>query len=447
MLEFSVFYRLAAAIGIGLIIGMQREHTYFDQSDRHPAGVRTFTLVGLGGAMAAFLSALMENPAPFVTGFVVIGLLLTASHIAFGLIHRDSGAVNGAANGAAPGNGTAPGSIAPGTSGITTSVALVIVYLLGALCWYGRLLESCIIMVVMLWLLTAKEQLHSFAKKLSKEDILATVKFAVISGLILPFLPNQAYGPPGLEVLNPHTIWLFVVFISGIGFVGYVLIKLVGPGKGIWLTGLLGGIASSTALTLNLTSRSRDNESYAPDFTMGIVLSWSVMYVRLYLICIVLSGELAKPLALPLLLPVVPGLAYALFLKLRSIRGPHEHCGDFSNPFHLRPAIKFGLVFTCVMFVANAARVYLGSGALLACSFLGGAAEMDAVAFSVIDMHLKAGLDIRNLVLAFLFASLANTLTKGGLVFFLGAKSMRKAIVPAVVLICAVTGGLIALYV
>ena len=83
-------------------------------------------------------------------------------------------------------------------------------------------------MIVLLWLLAVKRQLHDFAKKLSTEDIMATVKFAVISLLILPFLPNHAYGPAGLEVLNPHTIWLFVVFISGIGFVGYVLIKVVG---------------------------------------------------------------------------------------------------------------------------------------------------------------------------------------------------------------------------
>lgn len=443
MLEFSVFYRLAAALGIGLIIGMQREHT-FEQLDHHPAGVRTFTLVGLGGAMTALLSDLMNGPAPFVTGFIVIGLLLMASHIAFGLNHREKSSQQEKTQ-----NGIVSESRdfnLPGTAGITTSVALVIVYLLGALCWHNRLLESCVIMVVMLWILTVKEQLHSFARKLSREDILATVKFAVISALILPFLPNQAFGPPGLQVLNPHTIWLFVVFISGIGFVGYVLIKLVGPGKGIWLTGLLGGIASSTALTLNLAGRSKDNEEYAPDFTLGIVLSWTVMYVRLYLICVVLSGSLAAPLALPLLLPVVPGLGYALFLKIRASRNHQAKTADFSNPFKLLPAIKFGVVFTAVMFVANAARVYLGSGALLACSFLGGAAEMDAVAFSVIDMHLKAGLGVRELVLAFLFASLANTLTKGGLVFFLGAKSMRKPIIPAVVLICAVTGGLIAFY-
>jgi uncharacterized membrane protein (DUF4010 family) len=411
---------------------MQREHTYYDQSDRHPAGVRTFTLVGLAGAMAALLSDQMGGVAPFVTGFVVVGMLLMAMHISFAIGRKRSDtSVEGAP---------------VGGDGITTSVSVVIVYLLGGVCWYGRLLESCVIMVVLLWVLSAKEQLHAFAQKLSKEDVLATVKFAVISALILPFLPNQAYGPPGLEVLNPHTIWLFVVFISGIGFVGYVLIKLVGPGKGIWLTGLLGGLASSTALTLNLAGRSRENEDYASDFTLGIVLSWAVMYVRLYLICIFLSGALARPLMAPLLLPVVPALSYALYLKVKEFRDHRQKSADFTNPFKLLPAIKFGIVFTCVMFVANAARVYLGSGALLACSFLGGAAEMDAVAFSVIDMNLKSGLAVRELVLALLFASLANTLTKGILVCVLGAKAMRRPIIPAVVLICIVTGGLIAYY-
>ncbi len=432
MLDFNVFYRLAAAIGIGLIIGLQREHTYYDQSDRHPAGVRTFTLVGLAGAMAALLSDQMGGVAPFVTGFIVVGMLLMAMHVSFAIGHRK--------------NENSTGDRLPGGDGITTSVAVVIVYLLGGICWYGRLLESCVIVVVILWVLSAKEQLHTFAQKLSKEDIIAIVKFAVITALVLPFLPNNSYGPPGLEVLNPRSIWIFVVFISGIGFVGYGLIKIVGPGKGIWLTGLLGGLASSTALTLNLAGRSRENEAYASDFTLGIVLSWAVMYVRLYLICIFLSGALAKPLALPLLLPVVPALLYALYLKVKEFRNHQQKSADFTNPFKLLPAIKFGVIFTCVMFVANAARVYLGSGALLACSFLGGAAEMDAVAFSVIDMNLKSGLAVRELVLALLFASLANTLTKGAMVCVLGAKSMRRPILPAVVLICVVTGGLIGYY-
>ena len=424
MIEFNIFYKLAAALGIGFIIGMQRENSYSRNNSRHPAGLCSFSIVSLCGALTCYLGDLMESNVPFVVGLVVIGLLLVASHVAYGLSNRENG----------------------GPAGVTTSSALIMIYLLGALCWFNRLLEACILMIVLLWLLAIKRQLHEFAKKLSTEDIIATVKFAVISLMVLPFLPNKAFGPPGLEVLNPHTIWLFVVFISGIGFVGYVLIKLVGPGKGIWLTGLLGGLASSTALTLNLAGRSCDNEQYAADFTVGIVLSWSVMYARLYLICVFLVPSLAIPLLAPLLVPVVPGLGYAAYLKIRESKNHRQKTTDFNNPFKLLPAVKFGLVFTVVMFAANAAHALLGSGALIACSFLGGAAEMDAVAFSLIDMCRKATLENRSLILALLFASLANTMTKGSLVYFLGAKSMRRPIIPAVALICSVTIIMIGIY-
>lgn len=422
MVDINVLYRLLVALGIGFIIGMQREHSYFDVTDRHPAGVRTFSMVGFCGALTACLGVSMESVAPFITGLIVVGLLLAASHVSFGLNHKD------------------------GSAGITTSIALILVYLLGGMCWFGRLLESCVVMVMLLLLLSAKKQLHEFANRISTEDIAATVKFAVISLMILPFLPNQAYGPPGLEVLNPHTIWLFVVFISGIGFVSYVLIKIIGPGKGIWLTGLFGGLASSTALTLNMVGRSRENETYASDFTMSIVLSWAVMYARLYLICVFLMPSLAGPLAVPLLVPVVPSLGYAFFLKFREGKDHSEKSSNFSNPFKLLPAIKFGLIFTAVMFVANAARVYLGSGALIACSFLGGAAAVDALVFSLVDMSLNASITCRELILSLLMASLANTVVKGALVFFLGAKSLRRPIVPAVVLICGVTIAMIAFY-
>ena len=424
MIEFNIFYKLAAALGIGFIIGMQRENSYSRNNSRHPAGLCSFSIVSLCGALSCYLGEFMDSIVPFVTGLVVVGLLLVASHVAYGLSNRGNG----------------------GPAGVTTSTALIMIYFLGALCWFNRLLEACILMIVLLWLLAVKRQLHEFAKKLSSEDIMATVKFAVISLLILPFLPNHAFGPPGLEVLNPHTIWLFVVFISGIGFVGYVLIKVVGPGKGIWLTGLLSGLASSTALTLNLAGRSCDNEQYAADFTLGIVLSWSVMYVRLYLICVFLMPALAMPLLAPLIVPVVPGLGYALYLKIRESKNHLQKTTDFNNPFKLLPAVKFGLVFTVVMFLANAARVYLGSGALIACSFLGGAAEMDAVAFSLIDMCRKSALENHSLILALLFASLANTIAKGGIVYFLGAKAMRRPIIPAVALISGVTVVMIAVY-
>jgi uncharacterized membrane protein (DUF4010 family) len=121
------------------------------------------------------------------------------------------------------------------------ALPMLIMYLLGALCWYNRIMEATAITVSMLWLLTVKKQLHDFAKKISGDDLIATIKFALISAVILPILPHKTYGSLGLEVLSPYKIWLFVVFISGISFVGYILVKVIGPGKGIGITGLSEG--------------------------------------------------------------------------------------------------------------------------------------------------------------------------------------------------------------
>ncbi|MBR6855648.1 MAG: MgtC/SapB family protein, partial [Fibrobacter sp.] len=178
MIEFNIFYKLAAALGIGFIIGMQRENSYSLNNSRHPAGLCSFSIVSLCGALSCYLGDLMGSIVPFVVGLVIVGLLLVASHIAYGLTNRGNG----------------------GHAGVTTSAALIMIYFLGALCWFNRLLEACILMIVLLWLLAVKRQLHDFAKKISTEDIIATVKFAVISLMILPFLPNKAFGPTGLEV-------------------------------------------------------------------------------------------------------------------------------------------------------------------------------------------------------------------------------------------------------
>ncbi len=203
MTDISVFYRLALALGIGFIIGLQREHSYFDANDSHPAGVRTFALSGLLGALLPFIGSLMGSQVPFIVGFILVGLLLMTSHFVNGQAKKE------------------------GIIGLTTSVSMLLVYLLGSLCWFNRLLEACAIMVGLLSLLSFKEQIHSFAQKLSKEDILATIKFAVITALVLPFLPNEFMGQRA-KVFKSLIYEPFVVFISGISFIGYVLVKIVG---------------------------------------------------------------------------------------------------------------------------------------------------------------------------------------------------------------------------
>lgn len=401
-MEFNLFYRLACALAIGLIIGLQRENTY-QTEDFHPAGIRTFAITGILGALAALMSLQMDSAAPFVGLLVVIGIVLAATHVSSQSV----------------------------SSGITTSVSLVSVFMLGGLCVYGKVLESVAVAVCVLGLLALKAPLHAFAHKVSKDDILATLKFALISAVILPILPERSYGPSGLEVLSPYKVWVFVCFISGISFIGYVLVKWIGPGKGIGLTGLFGGLASSTALTLSLSQRSRENPEYSSSLSKGIVIAWSVMYLRLFLICAALVPSMAQQLAIPLLVPPVPGFLFAYYLHRRDKRLHPVQMTNFTNPFELLPSIKFGIVFAVVLFIANAAERYFGSEALFASCFVTGLADMDAITLSVLDMVKQGTVALLPAGKAIAIASFSNTLCKGGLAYFFGDREMRRLIIPA----------------
>lgn len=414
MFELNVFYRLACALALGFLVGLQREHSFHESTDHHPAGVRTFAITGIAGAIAGLISELMDSPAPFVAILLVIGLLLGISHYT---AFKETTIEN--------------------QPGLTTSIAMLMMYLLGALCWYNHIMEATAITVSLLWLLTVKKQLHDFAKKISSDDLIATIKFALISAVILPILPHQAYGPPGLEVLSPYKIWLFVVFISGISFVGYVLVKIIGPGKGIGLTGLLGGLASSTALTWSLTQRSKDNPEYSSNLSMGIIIAWSVMYIRVYVICIIISPTFLKPLFLPLLIPPIPGLLYAFYANRKEAKLHPKQTTGYTNPFELMPAIKFGVIFAAVLFIANAVKLYLGDDALLVSSFVAGFADMDAIALSALEMAGKGTVIMPQACMAIILAGIGNTVCKASLVIIFGAPAMRKSIIPAFLLIIA----------
>ncbi len=420
MFELGDFYRLACALALGFLVGLQREHSFSgDANDHHPAGVRTFAITGIAGAIAGLISTQMNSPAPFVAILLVIGLLLGISHYA------------------------AFKEVPINQPGLTTSIAMLIMYLLGALCWYNRIMEATAITVSMLWLLTVKKQLHDFAKKISGDDLIATIKFALISAVILPILPHKTYGSLGLEVLSPYKIWLFVVFISGISFVGYILVKVIGPGKGIGITGLLGGLASSTALTWSLTQRSKDNPEYSSNLSMGVIIAWSVMYIRVYIICVIVSPAFLKPLFLPLLLPPVPGLLYAFYTNREEAKLHPKQTAGYTNPFELMPAIKFGVIFAAVLFIANAVKLYLGDDALLISSFVAGFADMDAIALSALEMAGKGTVVMSKACMAIILAGIGNTVCKASLVMIFGAPAMRKSIIPAFVLMVGTAAALL----
>ncbi|MFP4347033.1 MAG: MgtC/SapB family protein [Thermodesulfobacteriota bacterium] len=405
MEDTNLFFRYGIALLMGILAGLQREFAFAAEDDGELAvGVRTFALMGLTGCTGALLSDQLGSPWPLASVITAVGALLTVSHFAEARKRR---------------------------SGLTTEVSAILTMLVGALAFWNYLQLAVALGVAMTVLLSVKIELHRFARQITLQDVYATLKLAVISAIVLPVLPDKAYGPPPFDVLNPFQIWLLVVFISGMNFIGYVLIKTVGTRRGIELTGLFGGMASSTAATLSLTHRSR-KDHLAKSFALAILLAWIVMYVRALIQTAVVNMELFKEIWLPSLAPMAAGLIYCVWLFKREKKKEEEDQGlAFSNPFELGPAIKFGLIFTLVLLISKAAQVHIGDAGIYISSFVSGLADVDAIVLSMAQLSSRPeGIDIATAARAVILAAVANTLTKGGIALFIGSSGLRRSILP-----------------
>lgn len=412
MPQHTLFYRFGVALFIGLLIGLQREYSYDETGkpdEKTFAGVRTFALMGLAGCSAAFLADLLTSPWVFVVIILVLGTLMAVAYFI-----------------------TASG----GRIGMTTEVAAVLTLLSGALCYWDELALAVALGVVTTALLSFKIELHGFVERLTREDIVAALKFALITAIVLPILPHEPLGPPPFDVLNPYKVWLMVVLISGISFMGYVLFKLVGGRRGIGLTGLLGGLASSTATTLSFAQRSQKDRQLAKPFALAIILAWTVMFGRVLVEVWVVNRVLLEELWLPIVLAAGAGLAYAVYLYL----APHADDEDdvsVVNPFELRPAITFGLLYAVILVAARAAQLYLGDAGIYFSSILSGLADVDAITLSMAELSRNEDLELSTAARAIVLATMSNTLVKGGIVLTSGSSSIRRAILPGFLLILA----------
>jgi len=414
----SLFLRFGVALVIGFLVGLQREYEFEVHTKEMPAGVRTFGLVGLIGCSAALVSDLLKSPWPFVGVTFTLGI--------FFAINYYLEAVNG-------------------KPGLTTKASLILTLLAGGLAYWPKTLSLAVALAVtMTVLLSVKVQLHRFVRHLTHDDIFAVLKFAVISAIVLPILPDRVFGPQPFDIFNPFKLWLFVVFISGISFVGYVLIKVVGPNKGVGLTGILGGLASSTAVTLSFTGRSHENREMARPFALAIITAWTVMFLRVLAAVAFLNIMLVRPILLPFGACVAVGIACCAFLYFRQRMEKHRHEVAVDNPFELGLAIKFGVLFAAILFFSRAMQVYFGDVGVYLSSFLSGLADVDAIAFSMAKLsRVAAGLDPVIAARCIVIAATANTLVKGSIVMFTGAPQLKRAVLPGFILI-TITGAVTA---
>jgi uncharacterized membrane protein (DUF4010 family) len=418
MFTLDLALHFAAALGIGLLLGIEREHAQ-DDSEQTFGGVRTFALITMFGAVAAFAQVELGQNGLVLAVFAAVGALIVVSYAV---------------------------TAARGAIGMTTEVTAVLAFVLGALCGWGAVGVASAVAVASLLLLTLKDYLHGLAQRLEPADVYATVKFALISIIILPLLPNETFGPAPIDVINPYKIWLMVVLIAGLNFVGYVLVKVLGSEHGIGLTGVLGGLVSSTAVTLSFSQRSRQEPAQAQAFVLAIVIAWTIMFVRV----VVMTGVVYPPLAVSLGVAIggmaVAGLVVSLLLWRRGRSRPTGTVTTGANPFELGEAVKFGLLFGVVTVAAKAAQAYLGEAGLYLAGALAGATDVDAITLSMANLAAASPESSRAAVYTIVIAVLANTLVKTGMAVWIGAPALRRTLLPTtgLLLICAVAGIMLA---
>ena len=394
-----LFQRFGIALGMGLMIGVEREREVRDAF----AGIRTFPLIALLGCMAGLLNDHFYSGAfaitfSIVTAFVLASYLLTGS---------------------------------AGAPGITTEIASLLVFLFGTLSWWQMTELAAALAVLTALLLASKKWLENLSLRIGTQDITAALQFGVITIIVLPILPDQTFGT--LDVINPREIWRMVVLIAGINLVGYTLIKVLGSQQGIGLAGLLGGLASSTAATLGFSRHSREEPHMATDLSLAIVLASTVMFARVLVAVFAINPAVARLLLTPITSAGGVGLFGCAILwfsqRMKSKqKGDKEHL-ETKNPFELWSAIQFGLLFGLVLFIAKAAQELLGTPGVYLSSVVAGGADVDSIVFSLSNLA-KGDISERVAAQAITLAAMANTVVKGLIAMVTGAPAMRRYLLP-----------------
>jgi uncharacterized membrane protein (DUF4010 family) len=390
----------AIAIGIGTFVGLEREHSDAESRPDAPTevllGVRTFALLALFGWMCAAV-------APWLVG---VGLAVVAALVGLQYFR-----------------------VAKEAPGLTTEVAAVVTFVLGALVRHDRALAVALGLVTTM-LLIAKPFVRRTVPKLRRVELTATLQLAIVLAVVLPLLPAEARDPWG--VLSPRKIGLFVVLIAGISYVGYILSRIFGRRRGTGLAGLVGGLASSTAVTAAMAQQAkRVPETIGPG-QLATFLANAVMFARVLVVSAVINRRVAVALALPLGLMGLVTLGGALWRWRAVRREGGEGAPDdlpIKNPFALLPALKWGILLSVVLVASAAAREAFGDRGLYAAAAASGLADVDAITLSVgRDAHLGTiSGDVA--ALAITIAVVANTIVKAGIALVTGGRRFGLPIV------------------
>lgn len=422
-MDLHIARNFLIALLIGALVGIEREKKKGIEPGHAFGGIRTYTLLALVGAASAWLGQSLQVPWILAVTLAVVGAAVVASHV---LQNRGQ---------------------AEGAPGLTSEVAALAVCLLGAMVVVGDAALAVALGVVTSAVLAYKQPLHGLVSRIDGEDLLAGIKLMIASFIVLPLLPDGPVDPWG--AINPYKLWLLVILISALSLVGYVAMRWLGTARGTVITGLAGGLVSSTATTLSFarSSQQAQDDAEVHALASGTLLSWLVMLARVMGLVAIVNLALLPRVALPLAaMAVVTALFSAWHYRtgLAQRQRDSKPAPAVRNPFSLASAMRFGALFAAVLLVVKIAQDH-APGWVVGVAALAGSVDVDAITLSLAteahtpDRQAQAAM-------ALAAAVIANTVVKCGLVLVLGRGELRRHIALATALILVAGGGAIALW-
>jgi len=392
-INLPIQLRFFIALGLSFLIGLERESSGFATKGRVFAGVRTYSLIGVYGFSCGWLVSInvaLALPVGMLslTALAIVGYLAKLKHDFVGW---------------------------------TSEVAALLTFVMGALCLLTDIWVPMALGIVGTFLLSEKAMFENYVERLNNAEFLAVVKFMLITLIILPVLPNKEYTEFNL---NPRKIWQIVVLVSTVGFAGYFLTKKFGSRAGLWLSGLLGGIVSSTAVSIAAGRIAQNSPDRSVNALQSTILASSVMYIRILALIWFIRPEFVKYIWLKLILLAIIGLILSIHKEGRIPASEKAPVQTVKNPFEIRPAIIFASLFVILSVMTILSERFYGNAGLITLAGIVGVTDIDPFILSIVN---QTALFQTLAISAIIISMMSNTVVKGIYFGFL-AKNVRKSV-------------------
>ncbi len=389
--EWSNELRFIVALALGFLIGLERESAITEHKGKIFAGVRTYTIISLLGFGCGWLFRIN------VTMAIPVGMISIAALVVMEYL----------------------GKLKEGRVGWTSEVSALLTFVIGALSLLADVWVALALGITTTFLLSEKAELENYVEKLNKSEFLAVLKFLIVTLIILPALPDKDYTQFNL---NPTHIWQIVIMVSTIGFVGYFLMKKFGGKVGLWVSGLMGGMVSSTAVSIAVGRIAKNNPEQGANALQASILASSIMYLRILVIIWIINPGIIHELWWKFVILTIIGIIIAFTIKPAAQKPGQHQVSTIQNPFEIKPAIIFAILFVVLSIITVLVKKFLGNAGLIILSAVVGVTDIDPFILSLV----RQSQPIEHIIIsAIIVAMMSNTIIKA-IYFAAQAKQEQK---------------------